>query len=227
MGESGPNFTYAVCEGRSNAAFKWEGKWVDCSQPCVSYRSQDGKTLKSARQYPRFNEYPEWYLEGYSSDEWRRTKDNLIRAAPSPDPSGLQVGKSYLWMDELSHLIMDPLRYGPIVEGAVNNIMTYHTVKSISEEINIDLGSKTVINECQTCKKAYQAGGIEKSRQAEGFVNSDGETRAAFLYPQEVFDLEIKYQEKFGMNILDKPIAWGVEGRGKDMLSNPSQIRID
>ena len=78
-----------------------------------------------------------------------------------------------------------------------------------------------------TCKKAYQAGGIEKSRQAEGFVNSDGETRAAFLYPQEVFDLEIKYQEKFGMNILDKPIAWGVEGRGKDMLSNPSQIRID
>ena len=54
LGESGPNFTYAVCEGRSNAAFKWEGKWVDCSQPCVSYRSQDGKTLKTCKTISSF-----------------------------------------------------------------------------------------------------------------------------------------------------------------------------
>lgn len=231
LGESGPNFTYAVCEGRSNAAFKWQGKWVDCSQPCVSYRSQDGKTLKRPRQYPRFNQYPEWYLEGYESQEWKRVKNNLIRDAPSPDPAGLQVGESYLWMDELSHLIMDPLRYGPIVEGAVSNLMSYHTVNTISEEINLDIGSKTVILECQTCKKAYQAGGIEKSRQAEGFVNSNGETTAPFLYPQDVFDLEMEYQKEWGMNILDKPIAWGVVAdtnhNGKKMLSNPTQIRID
>ena len=231
LGESGPNFTYAVCEGRSNAAFKWQGKWVDCSQPCVSYRAQDGTTLKTARQYPRFNQYPQWYCEAYESQDWQRVKDNLIRAAPSPDPAGLQVGESYLWMDELSHLIMDPLRYGPIVDGALSNVMSYHTVKTISEEINLDIGSKTVIMECQTCKRAYQAGGIERSRQSEGFVNSNGETTAPFIYPQKVFDLEMEYQDKFGMNILDKPIAWGViadkNHNGKKMLSNPTQIRID
>ena len=134
-------------------------------------------------------------------------------------------------VNELSHLIMDPLRYGPIVDGALSNVMSYHTVKTLSEEINLDIGSKTVIMECQTCKRAYQAGGIERSRQSEGFVNSNGETTAPFIYPQKVFDLEMEYQDKFGMNILDKPIAWGViadkNHNGKKMLSNPSQIRID
>ena len=62
---------------------------------------------------------------------------------------------------------------------------------------------------------------------ADGFVTADGVVKIPFLYPQEVYDAEVEYQEKFGMNQIDKPIAWGVEGRGKDMLSNPTQIRID
>ncbi len=228
LGESGPNFTYAVCEGRSKAAFKWNGKWVDASPPCKSFRAQDGTTLKTARQYPRFNQYPDWYWEAFESDEWKYAKSALIqnRDYEPEDPAGFELG-DYLWMDELSHLIMDPLRYGPVMEQAVNDVMTYHETKVIAQEIDLDLGSKTAINECQTCKKAYALGSIEKCREADGYVDSAGVVKIPFLYPQEVYDLEVQYQEKFGMNQIDKPIAWGVEGRGKEMLSNPTQIRID
>ena len=228
LGESGPNFTYAVCEGRSRAAFKWNGEWVDASPPCKSFRGQDGKTLKTARQYPRFNQYPDWYWEAFEDDEWSHAKARFIesREFQPADPAGFELG-DYMWMDELSHLIMDPIRYGPIMEQGMNDLQTYHTPKSIAEEIDLDLGSKTIINECQTCKKAYQMGGIEKSRAANGFVTKEGVAKMPFIYPQEVFDLEMEHQEKFGMNQIGKPIAWGVEGRGKDMLSNPTQIRID
>jgi hypothetical protein len=228
LGESGPNFTYAVCEGRSKAAFKWNGKWVDASPPCKSFRGQDGKTLKTARQYPRFNQYPDWYWEAFESDEWEWAKRKLLqnRSYEPEDPSGFELGE-YLWMDELSHLIMDPLRYGPIVEGAVNDLMTYHTTKVIAQEIDLDLGTKTSINECQTCKKAYTLGSIQKCREADGFVDVAGNMKVPMLYPEEVFVLEVEYQDKFGMNQIGKPLAWGVEARGKDMLSNPTQIRID
>ena len=87
--------------------------------------------------------------------------------------------------------------------------------------------SKTIINECRTCKGAYQAGGMEISRQKQGYVDAAGKVLMPFIYTQEVFDLEMAYQAKLGMNAVDKPIAWGVEPRGKKMLSNPTQIRID
>jgi hypothetical protein len=229
LGESGPAFTYAVCEGRAKAAFKWAGKWVDCSPPCTSFRNQDGTNRKTPRQYPRFNQYPQWYLEAFEGDDWKRAQRNLIRQSGyvPPDPAGFEVGLHYLWMDELSHLIMDPLRYGPIMDKAISNLQTYHSVFVISEEVEVDIASKTIINECRTCKAAYQAGGIEISRRAKGYVDAQGIVKAPFIYPQEVYELEIEYQAKFGMNILDKPLAWGIEGRGKDMLSNPTQIRID
>lgn len=228
LGESGPNFTYAVCEGRSKAAFKWNGKWVDASPPCKSFRAQDGTNLKKARQYPRFNQYPDWYWEAFESDEWKYAQNALIQNSnyQPEDPAGFEVGE-YLWMDELSHLIMDPIRYGPIMEQAVNDLQTYHATKVIAQEIDLDLGSKTSINECQTCKSAYTLGGIEKARMADGFVTAAGVVKIPFLYPQEVYDAEVEYQKQFGMNQIDKPIAWGVEGRGKDMVSNPTQIRID
>ena len=229
LGESGPGFTYAVCEGRSKAAFQWDGKWVDCSPQCQSFRNQDGTTRKTLRHYPRFNQYPNWYEEAFEGDEWQQAQRNLIRQRGyvPPDSSGFEVGKSYLWMDELSHLIMDPLRYGPIMEQAVSDLQTYHTVYAIAEELDLALMSKTVINECRTCKGAYQAGGMEISRKKQGYVDAAGIVLMPFIYAQEVFDLEMAYQDKLGMNALDKPIAWGVELRGKKMLTNPTQIRID
>ena len=229
LGESGPAFTYAVCEGRSKAAFQWDGKWVDCSPPCQSFRNQDGTTRKTARHYPRFNQYPNWYEEAFQTDEWQHAQRNLIRQRGyvPPDSSGFEVGKEYLWMDELSHLIMDPLRYGPIMQKAVSNLQTYHTVFAIAEELDLAIMSKTIINECRTCKGAYQAGGMEISRQKQGYVDAAGKVLMPFIYTQEVFDLEMAYQVKLGMNAVDKPIAWGVEPRGKKMLSNPTQIRID
>ena len=228
LGESGPGFTYAVCEGRSKAAFKWNGKWVDASPPCKSFRAQDGTTLRKARQYPRFNQYPDWYWEAFESEEWRGAQKRLVQNSQFKpnDPAGFEMG-DYLWMDELSHLIMDPLRYGPIMERAVNDLQTYHQIKIIAEEVDLDLGSKTIINECQTCKKAYGLGSMEQARESDGFVNKVGIVKIPFLYPQYVYDLEIEYQEKFGFNQIGKPIAWGVEGRGKKMLDNPTQIRID
>lgn len=229
LGESGPAFTYAVCEGRSKAAFEWDGKWVDCSPPCQSFRNQDGTTRKTLRHYPRFNQYPNWYEEAFQTDRWQHAQRNLIRQRGyvPPDSSGFEVGKSYLWMDELSHLIMDPLRYGPIMQKAVSNLQTYHTVYAIAEELDLAIMSKTIINECRTCKSAYQAGGMEISRKAQGYVDAAGIVLMPFIYAQEVFDLEMEYQAKLGMNALDKPIAWGVEPRGKKMLRNPTQIRID
>jgi hypothetical protein len=233
LGESGPHFTYAVCEGRSRAAFRWNGRWVDASPPCKSFRGQDGKTLKTARQYPRFNQYPDWYWEAFEDDEWKKSQSHLIqnRDFQPADPAGMELG-GYLWMDELSHLIMDPLRYGPIMERNMENLQTYHTTKTLAEEIDLDLGTKTAIEECQTCKKAYSMGGIEKSRAAAGYITAEGEAKVPFIYPQEVFDLEMEYQKKFGMNQIDKPIAWGIiadngHHNGKKMLSNPTQIRID
>ncbi len=234
LGESGPGFTFAVCEGRSKAAFEWDGNWVDCSPPCVSFRNQDGTTRKTVRRYPRFNQYPNWYQEAFEGDEWRRAQRNLIRQSgyEPPDASGFEVGKSYLWMDELSHLIMDPLRYGPIMEKAVSNLQTYHSIYAIAEELDVAVMTKTVINECRTCKGAYQAGGIEKSRKTQGYVDGAGKVLLPFIYSQEVFELEMEYQKQFGMNQIDKPIAWGVGGSsaphdGKALLSNPTQIRID
>lgn len=229
IGESGPSFTYAVCEGRSKAAFKWNGKWVDCSPDCKSFRNQDGTTMKNARYYPRFNQYPSWYLEGFEGNSWAMAQRNLINQASytPPDPSGMEVGPDYLWMDELSHLIMDPLRFGPIMEQAINNIMTYHTLFVVAEELELDLGIKIVINECRTCKDAYRAGGIEHSRRKGGYVNAEGNVTQPYIYPQTVYDLELEYQGRYGMNSVDKPIAWGVEARGKGLLQNPTQIRID
>ena len=135
-------------------------------------------------------------------------------------------------MDELSHLIMDPLRYGPIMEKAVSNLQTYHSIYAIAEELDVAVMTKTVINECRTCKGAYQAGGIEKSRKTQGYVDGAGKVLLPFIYSQEVFELEMEYQKQFGMNQIDKPIAWGVGGSsaphdGKALLSNPTQIRID
>ena len=229
LGESGPGFTYAVCEGRSKAAFQWDGKWVDCSPQCQSFRNQDGTTRNTLRHYPRFNQYPNWYEDAFQTDEWQHAQRNLIqqRGYVPPDSSGFEVGQSYLWMDELSHLIMDPLRYGPIMNKAVSDLQTYHSVYSIAEELDISLMIRTVINECRTCKGAYQAGGMEISRQGQGYVDAAGIVLMPFIYAQEVFDLEMEYQAEFGMNAVNKPIAWGVEDLGKKMLRTPTQIRID
>ena len=228
IGESGPGFTFAVCEGRSKAAFKWAGKWVDCSPPCTSFRNQDGTLRTTPRHYPRFNQYPQWYWEGFGDKDWERAQRSLVRQNNyvPPDPAGFEIGSKYLWMDELSHLIMDPLRFNPIMEQAINNLMTYHTLYTVAEELQLDLGIKTVINECSTCKAAYQAGGMEKYRKAKGFLDAAGIVRSPFIYPQTVFDLEMEYQKKFGMNAIDKPIAWGIGPDGKKLVSNPTQIRI-
>ena len=235
LGESGPNFTYAVCEGRSRAAFKWNGQWVDCSPPCKSYRAQDGSNLKNPRTYPRFNQYPTWYVDVWNDeDEDNYNKMSRMRSRyiqnsnyREPDPNGLLLGKNYEWMEELSHIIMDPTRFGPLLEGKVESLQTFHTVKAIAEELDLNIGQRTIVNECQTCKAAYRAGSIKTSRKNQGYLNDDGTTRNPFLYPQEVYDLEIKYQEEYGMNQLDKPIAWGVEGRGKALLQDPDKIRVE
>ena len=83
------------------------------------------------------------------------------------------------------------------------------------------------MNECQTCKSAYRAGGIEISRKNQGYVNDQGIVKSPFIYPQEVYDLEIKYQSEYGMNALNKPLAWGVEAKGKQLLQDPDKIRVE
>ena len=236
LGESGPNFTYAVCEGRSRAAFKWNGQWVDVSPQCKSYRAQDGSVLSSPRYYPRFNQYPTWYADVMNDvDEegnlviLERTRSKYVQNQnyQPPDPNGFSLDKDYLWMEEMSHIIMDPNRYGPLIEGKVEALQTYHTVKAIAEELDLNIGQRTIVNECQTCKSAYRAGGIEISRKNEGYVNDQGIVKSPFIYPQEVYDLEVKYQSEFGMNALNKPLAWGVEAKGKQLLQDPDKIRVE
>ena len=97
----------------------------------------------------------------------------------------------------------------------------------VAEELELDLGIKIVINECRTCKDAYRAGGIEHSRRKGGYVDAEGNVTQPYIYPPTVYDLDLEYQGRYGMNSVDKPIAWGVEARGKGLLQNPTQIRID
>tara|TARA_R110002012_G_scaffold75574_6_gene190946 strand:- start:3799 stop:5781 length:1983 start_codon:yes stop_codon:yes gene_type:complete len=203
-------FTYLIAEGRSRSAKldSLSGKWIDYSPDCKSYRSKEGATLTTPRSYPRWNHVPTY-----------------------ADPTSTH--NKYLGPNPETHIVMDWLRVSQNVSVFVASPIPYHTTQQVGEIINDDIGKRTSIMECLTCKGAVKANGIMNYRISTGQLAPDGSVLGNF--PQAVIDAELKYENNYPLENnrgQPMPIAWGIiasgDHNGKKMLENPSRrIRID
>ena len=206
--QTNEGFTYLVAEGRSRKAnIGRNGKWIDESPECISYRSKEGITLPTPRTYPRWNHIPRY-----------------------ADPASTH--NSYLGPNPSTHIVMDWHKSSKSVAAFISAPHTFHTVVEIAKMNDVDVGQSTLVYECLTCKGAVDKGGMLEYRISKGKANIDGTTRGSF--PQEVLDAELKYQSEFPLKNdagKDVVVAWGVttgSQNGKEMLKNPAKkIRID
>jgi len=208
--QTSKGFTYLIAEGRSrNAKLDLiKRKWIDESPDCKSYRSKEGEILTTPRFYARWNHVPTY-----------------------ADP--LSIHNEYLGPNPETHIVMDWLRISQNIAIFVETPIPYHTTQQISEIIDEDIGKKTVIMECLTCKGAVASDGILNYRISNGDVAPNGDAIGTF--PQAVIDAELSFENKYPLeNNRGKPvpIAWGViasgDHNGKEMLENPARrIRID
>ena len=127
---------------------------------------------------------------------------------------------------------MDWLRVSQNVSVFVASPIPYHTTQQVGEIINDDIGKRTSIMECLTCKGIVAKGDVLSYRVSKGQANADGTAKGNF--PQAVLNAELSYENSFPKenNKGDPvPIAWGVTTGGQDgkeMLRNPARrIRID
>ena len=208
--QTSKGFTFLVTEGRSCKAKLdlLNRKWIDDSPDCKSYRSRDGALLTSPRSYARWN-----YVPTYA------------------DPTSIH--NDYLGPNPETHIVMDWLKISQNVSVFVASPIPYHTTQQVGEIINEDIGKKTVIMECLTCKGAVAANGILNYRISTGQVAPNGDVLRNF--PQAVIDAELAFENEYPLeNNRGKPlpVAWGViasaQHNGKEMLENPARrIRID
>jgi hypothetical protein len=206
FGESGPNYTYAICEGKGRkAAMNDNGLWVDESPPCKSFRDGSGKTLPTAREYPRFNFRPDYAMPGY------------------PDAT---VGEDYLWLEPQTHIVSDIYRKSPFLDKAMTTSPQYHGVVLLDSDMDYEMHIITTTYECATCRGAVDNTGIINYRRAENQVDKDGKSIDEY-YPQEVIDMESDYEKNGGFNDDGQPIAWGVLPRGKKILKGGEWVVIE
>jgi len=208
--QTSKGFTFLVAEGRSRKAKLdlFNRKWIDDSPDCKSYRAKDGALLTNPRSYARWNHVPTY-----------------------ADPTSTH--NKYLGPNPETHIVMDWLRISQNVSVFVESPIPYHTTNQVGEIINEDIGKKTVIMECLTCKGAVAAKGIMNYRISTGQLAPDGSVLGNF--PQAVIDAELAYENKYPLqNNRGKPVpvAWGIiasgDHNGKEMLENPARrIRID
>ena len=208
--QTSKGFTFLVAEGRSRKAKLdlLNSKWIDNSPDCKSYRAKDGASLTSPRSYARWNYVP-------------------IYADPT------STHNNYLGPNPETHIVMDWLRISQNVSVFIESPIPYHTTQQVGEIIDEDIGKKTVIMECLTCKGAVAADGILNYRISTGHVAPNGEALGNF--PQAVIDAELSFENKYPLeNNRGKPVpvAWGIiasgNHNGKEMLENPARrIRID
>ena len=208
--QTSKGFTFLVAEGRSRKAKLdlFNRKWIDDSPDCKSYRAKDGALLTNPRSYARWNHVPTY-----------------------ADPTSTH--NKYLGPNPETHIVMDWLRISQNVSVFVESPIPYHTTNQVGEIINEDIGKKTVIMECLTCKGAVAANGIMNYRISTGQLAPDGSVLGNF--PQAVIDAELAYENKYPLqNNRGKPVpvAWGIiasgDHNGKEMLENPARrIRID
>lgn len=206
FGESGPNYTYAICEGKGRKAAKNDdGLWVDASPPCKSFRDGSGNTLSTAREYPRFNFRPDYAMSGY------------------PDAT---VGEDYLWLESLTHVVSDIYRRSPFLDKAMSTTPQFHGIVLLDSDMDYEMHIISTTYECATCRGAVENMGIIKYRRAENQVDKDGKSIDAF-YPQEVIDMESDYEKSGGFNSDGQPIAWGVLSRGKKILKGGEWVVVE
>jgi hypothetical protein len=206
FGESGPNYTYAICEGKSRKATKNDlGLWVDESPPCRSFRDGSGNTLPTAREYPRFNFRPDYAMSGY------------------PDAT---VGNDYLWLEPLTHVVSDLYHKSPFLDKAMSTTPQYHGVVLLESDMDYQMHIINTTYECATCRGAVDNMGIINYRRAENQLDKDGKSIDEF-YPQEVIDMESDYEKNGGFNDDGQPIAWGVLARGKKILKGGEWLVIE
>ena len=207
--QTNKGFTFLVAEGRSRKAYldQIQGKWIDQSPDCVSYRGQDGSLLSSKRTYARWNKIPRYADPNSDSNEY---------LGPNPD----------------THIIMDWIRSSQNIAVFIDSPTPYHATTGVAEMIDEFVGTKTEIMECLTCKGIVAKGDVLSYRVSKGQANADGTAKGNF--PQAVLNAEISYENSFPKenNKGDPvPIAWGVTTGGqygKEMLRNPARrIRID
>ena len=214
-GETNRGFTYVVCEGRSRKAYYDESvaEWIDDSPPCYSYRDpNNGKTLTTVREYPRFTEIP-----SYSP-----------LAPPNTEFS------SYQGPNLATHLVQDCIlpKTNQSLAVPMENSINYHSCVKIADRIDEELGIITKVIECHTCKDIVEAGGIIPYRMKFGQSDKDGNALSGFS--QEVLNTEIAYENSYPTkDVYGNPVptAWGLiadsEHDGKKMLYNPDMnIRI-
>jgi len=206
FGESGPNYTYAICEGKGRKAAKNDdGLWVDNSPPCKSFRDGSGNTLPTAREYPRFNFRPAHAMSGH------------------PDAT---VGDDYLWLEPQTHVVSDIYRKSPFLDKAMSTTDQYHGVILLDSDMDYQMHIITTTYECATCRGAVDNMGIINYRRAENQVDKDGKSIDEF-YPQEVINMESDYEKDGGFNDDGQPIAWGVLPRGKKILKGGEWVVIE
>ena len=208
--QTSKGFTFLIAEGRSRIAKLdlLNRKWIDYSPDCISYRAKDGALLTSPRSYARWNHVPTY-----------------------ADPTSTH--NNYLGPNPETHIVMDWLKISQNVSVFVDSPIPYHTTNQVGEIIDENIGKKTVIMECLTCKGAVAANGILNYRISTGQVAPNGNALGNF--PQAVIDAELAYENKYPLeNNRGKPIpvAWGIiasgNHNGKEMLENPARrIRID
>ena len=208
--QTSKGFTFLVAEGKSrNAKMDMQSrKWIDYSPDCKSYRGKDGGLLSSPRSYARWNHIPTY-----------------------ADPDSTY--NDYLGPNPETHIVMDWLKVSQNISVFVESPIPYHTTNQVGEIINEDIGKKTVIMECLTCKGAVKADGILNYRISKGQVAPNGEAIGSF--PQKVIDAEIAYEQQYPLKNTrgdPVPVAWGIiasgDHNGKEMLENPARrIRID
>ena len=87
-----PAFTWLVCEGRSQSAYRNDRrKWVDMSVPNQVYRNPQTGESGTLRTFPRFSEGPSYDPRTKTGELLRRSK--------------------YLWMNSKSHMMMDIFKH--------------------------------------------------------------------------------------------------------------------
>ena len=141
--------------------------------------------------------------------------------------------QEYLGPNPETHIVMDWLKVSQNIAVFVDSPTPFHTTNQVGEMIDEDIGKKTIIMECLTCKGAVDVDGMLNYRVLTEAAEPDGTARGHF--PQKVIDAEIKFEKEFPLKNKQGdyvPVAWGViaskDHNGKEMLENPARrIRID
>lgn len=238
LGESGPGYTFVVCEGRSRDCFKSSDgrRLIDLSSENISYRDRaTGQPSNVKRTYPRWTQTPEW--------------DIRPDGVPG-DPSYVVNNGDYLWNSN-NHMAQDRYRTNTYLNtfmpkneaGEPSLTPRYHTFRELPPPtVDVETSSVHIFYECQTCKDMWSIGddmmaagtyepgaAVTEYYRNRGWVDDEGKVTKPKTFPQEALEAAQKREGDSisNLGVEDNNIREMGRGDGKtakEMLENKKLV---